>query len=58
MKIRCMILGIHTKIIFDFLVIIQRSYMISLVSYKDRTTKSTMDSMKSCKLQPGLTASD
>ena len=42
-----MILGIRTRIIYDFLVIIQGSYMISLVSYKDRTKKSSMDSMKS-----------
>ena len=27
--------------------VIQESYMISLVSYKDRTKKSSMDSMKS-----------
>ena len=46
-KIDCMILGIRTRIIYDFLVIIQRSYMISLVSYKNRTKKSSMDSMKS-----------
>ena len=46
-KNRCMILRIHTRIIYDFLVIIQGSYMISLVSYKDRTKKSNMDSMKS-----------
>ena len=46
-KKRCMILGIRTRIIYDFLVIIQGSYMISLVSYKDRTKKSSMDSMKS-----------
>ena len=45
-KNRCMILGIRTRIIYDFLVIIQGSYMISLVSYKDRTKKSSMDSMK------------
>ena len=42
-----MIIGICTRIIYDFLVIIQGSYMISLVSYKDRTKKSSMDSMKS-----------
>ena len=42
-----MILGIRTRIIYDFLEIIQGSYMISLVSYKDRTKKSSMDSMKS-----------
>ena len=42
-----MILGTRTRIIFDFLVIIQGSYMISLVSYKDLTKKSSMDSMKS-----------
>ena len=42
-----MILGIRTRIIYDFLVIIQGSYMISLFSYKDRTKKSSMDSMKS-----------
>ena len=61
-KNRCVILGIRTRIIYDFLVIIQGSHMISLVSYKDRTKKSTMDSMKSymipCmkskKLQPGM----
>ena len=60
-KNRCMILGIRTRIIYDFLVIIQGSYMISLVLYKDRTKKSSMDSMKSYmilvrkskKLQPG-----
>ena len=46
-KNRCMILGIRTRIIYVFLVIIQGSYMISLVSYKDRTKKSSMDSMKS-----------
>ena len=46
-KNRCMILGIRTRIIYDFLVFIQGSYMISLVSYKDRTKKSSMDSMKS-----------
>ena len=46
-KNRCMILGIRTRIIFDFLVIIQGSYIISLVSYKNRTKKSSMDSMKS-----------
>ena len=46
-KNRCMILGIRTRIIFDFLVIIQGSYMNSLVSYKDRSNKSSMDSMKS-----------
>ena len=46
-KNRCMILGIRTRIIYDFLVVIQGSYMISLVSYKDRTKKSSMDSMKS-----------
>ena len=56
-----MILCIRTRIIYDFLVIIQGSYMISLVSYKDRTKKPSMDSMKSYmilvskskKLQPG-----
>ena len=42
-----MILGIRTRIIYDFLVIIQGSYKISLVSYKDRTKKSSMDSIKS-----------
>ena len=47
-KNRCMILGISTRIIYDFLVIIKGSYMISLVSCKDRTKKSSMDSMKSC----------
>ena len=41
-----MILGIRTRIIYDFLVIIEGSYMISLVSYKDRTKKSSIDSMK------------
>ena len=46
-KNRCMIRGIRTRIIYDFLVIIQVSYMISLVSYKVRTKKSSMDSMKS-----------
>ena len=46
MKTRCMILGIRSRIIYDFLVIIQGSYMI-LVSYKDRGKKSSMDSMKS-----------
>ena len=46
-KNRCMILGIRIRIMYDFLVIIQGSYMISLVSYKDRTKKSSMDSMKS-----------
>ena len=40
-------LGLRTRIIYDFLVIIQGSYMISLISYKDRTKKSSMDSMKS-----------
>ena len=52
--------GIRTRIIYDFLVVIQGSYMISLVLYKDRIKKSSMDSMKSydpCmkskKLQPG-----
>ena len=29
MKNRCMILGIHTRIIYDFFVVIQGSYMIS-----------------------------
>ena len=29
MKSRCMILGIHTRIIYDFSVVIQGSYMIS-----------------------------
>ena len=47
LKNRCMILGIGTRIIYDFFVIIQGSYMISLVSYKDRTKKSSMDSMRS-----------
>ena len=47
LKNRCMVLGIRIRIIYDFLVIIQESYMISLVSYKDRTKKSSMDSMKS-----------
>ena len=42
-----MIIGMRTRIIYDFLVIIQGSYMISLVSYKDRTKKSSMDSIKS-----------
>ena len=42
-----MILGNCTRIIYDFLVIIQGSFMISLISYKDRTKKSSMDSMKS-----------
>ena len=46
-KNRCMIHLIRTRIIYDFLVIIQWSYMISLVSCKDRTKKSSMDSMKS-----------
>ena len=46
-KNRCMIPGFRTRIIYDFLVIIQGSYMISLVSYKNRTKKSSMDSMKS-----------
>ena len=46
-KKRCMTLGIRTRIIYDLLVIILGSYMISLVSYKDRTKKSSMDSMKS-----------
>ena len=44
---KCQPGGIRTRIIYDFLVIIQGSYMISLVSYKDRTKKSSMDSMKS-----------
>ena len=47
---KCKILGIRTRIIYDFLVLIQGSYMISLVSYKDRTKKSGMDSMKSYKI--------
>ena len=42
-----MILGIRTRIIYDYLVIIQGSYMVSLVLYKNRTKKSSMDSMKS-----------
>ena len=46
-KNRCMILGIRTRIIYDFLVIIQGSDMISLVSYQVRTKKSSMVSMKS-----------
>ena len=48
-KNSCMILGIRTRIIYDFLVIAQGSHMISQVSYKDRTKKSSMDvdSMKS-----------
>ena len=46
-KNRCIILGIRIRFIYDFLVIIQGSYMISLVSYKDRTKKSSMDSIKS-----------
>ena len=44
MKVRCKILGIRTRI---SLVIIQGSYVISLVSYKDRTRKSCVDIMKS-----------
>ena len=48
MKNRCIILGSHTKIMYDFLLIIKGSYMISLVLYKDRTKKSSMDNMKSC----------
>ena len=40
----CMTLGNHTRILHDFVGIIQRSYMIS---YKDRTKKSWMDIMKS-----------
>ena len=35
------------KIDVWFLVFVLGSYMISLVSYKDRTKKSSMDSMKS-----------
>ena len=42
-----MILDIRTRIKYDFLVMMQGSYMNSLVSYKDRTKKSSMDSMKS-----------
>ena len=42
-----MIFGIRTWVIYEFLVIIQGSYMISLVSDKDRSKKSSMDSMKS-----------
>ena len=61
LKNRCMILSIHTRIIYEFLVIIQGSYLSSLVSYKDRTKKSSMDKneiihdpcMESKKLQPG-----
>ena len=47
LKKRCMILGIRTRILYNFLVIIQKLFMIFLSSYKDRTEKSSMDSMKS-----------
>ena len=50
MKNRFTTLGNHTRIIYYFLVIIQGSYMISLVPYKARTEKSSMDSMKSFKI--------
>ena len=39
--------------LYEFLVVIPASYMISLVSYKDRTKKSSMDNLKSNELQPG-----
>ena len=45
-KKRCMTLVNRTRIIYNFLVIIQGSYIIFLVSYKDRTKKPSMDSMK------------
>ena len=38
---------IHSRIIYDFLVIKQESYMISRVSYWDRAKKSEMDMKKS-----------
>ena len=44
-KNRCMIVGIRTRIIYDFMVIIQGSYMISW--FHTRIKKSSMDSMKS-----------
>ena len=49
-----MILGIRTGMIYDFLVIIQGSYMISLVSYKDRTKKIKETSTRETALKPAV----